>query len=217
MKPENELLAEEVAFVNTCQKMAEVLSGLDRGTHEFEIVVHGLEGRRLVARFGTHTRCQTAHRCAFSLEDFEAIAAERFDQPIFLRAETARVIVASLRDTAHGLAQIVRDNACGPETQPLTLEEFDKIVRTGEAELPPVDMPPLDIVEDRTLEQQRADGDAPEGELPPMVHVSEPVAAEMQRLEEELPFEVPYLGNIPKELIPDIVDEPTKTPKRKGK
>lgn len=228
MKPENELLAEEVAFVNTCEKMAEVLGGLDRGRHQFEVTIHDPETGERLGRFGTYNKSAANPRKVSTLDDLMELAASDYDGPILLKSSSLKILAGHLTaarnriddDTArindlsakYGALVAGNQSTAANEPGPLTLEEFDKIVRTGEAELPPINLPPLDIVEDRTIEQQKADGD-----FPSMVHVSEPVAAEMQRLEEELPFEAPYLGNAPKELIPDIVDEPTKTPKRKGK
>lgn len=112
MRPESELVAEEVAFVNTCGKMAEILAGTNRGRHTFSITVYDGADMAMVATFGPAKR-------------------------------------------------ILRGIGAASETKGLTLEESDSGMRTGQAE------------------------------LPPMAHVSEPVNAVMEKLEEELPFEVP--------------------------
>jgi hypothetical protein len=85
MKPENELLAEEVAFVNTCEKMAEVLGQVDRGRHEFEIIVYGGDAGPVVA-FGSqhkirmpprqHAKPPGADAKPLTLQEFDAIARD---------------------------------------------------------------------------------------------------------------------------------------------
>ena len=97
MKPENELLAEETAFVNTCEKHAALLAIQDRGRHQFELNVYDPETGKRLASFGTY-------------------------QP-----EPSVECVAELPH----------------EVPSLTVEEFDKILETGTAELPPLPEPTL--------------------------------------------------------------------------
>lgn len=93
MRPESELQAEEVAFVNTCEKHAALLGIHGRGRYEFELRVFDGGGNSVAA---------------FNPERVPLVESE---------STTA--------------------------TPPLTIEEFDTIVRTGEAELPPIPEPPL--------------------------------------------------------------------------
>jgi hypothetical protein len=96
MKPESELQAEEVAFVNTCEKHAALLAILDRGRHQFELCVYDPKTGARLARFGTYV----------GVTDREGIG---------------RLSLA---------------------TEPLTGEEFDKILELGTAKLPT--LPPVE-------------------------------------------------------------------------
>jgi hypothetical protein len=96
MKPENELLAEEVAFVNTCRAAFESLKALERGVSSLRMAISTRTGGKVV--FDTNKK-----REALNAQD---------DEP---------------NGPTLGLT----------DPKPLTLQEFDAIVRDKEAELPP--------------------------------------------------------------------------------
>lgn len=80
-RPESELQAEEVAFVNTCEKHAALLGVHATGRYKFSVSVYDVRGK-LVNSFGTFDFNTEPEIAAIPLTMEEMAALVRPDEPL---------------------------------------------------------------------------------------------------------------------------------------
>lgn len=151
MRPESELQAEEVAFVNTCEKHSLLLAVLARGRHQFELNVYDPATGKMLRHFGTHGRGE-AVMPATTPDELIELADSDYDGPVVLQNKTLKLLTDQLvaarnridddTETINRLRAPVA--SAGP---PMTEEGMDALVRPDEPLVEPVEVEPDPIAQ----------------------------------------------------------------------